>query len=84
MSSQFEIVESFKSPYSMFDVDWAPIDPTLLVTGNGDGSISVWKFPMEDKKSDRKALFNQRQHQKEVYSVNWEPSGMRMYHFLSG
>lgn len=83
MSSQFEIVESFKNNSTMFDVDWAPIDPSLLVTGNGDGSVSVWKYPMENKNMERKPVFNQRQHHKEVYSVNWEPSGMRMYHFLS-
>ncbi len=83
MSSQFEITEVFKNPTTMFDVDWSPIDPMLLVTGNGDGSVSVWKYPMTSRMSERKALLNQCQHKKEVYSVNWEPSGMRMYHFLS-
>ena len=84
LSSQFEIVESFKTPFSMFDVDWAPIDPSLLLTGNGDGSVSIWKYPLEKNGNERKALFNKREHHKEVYSVHWEPSGMRMYHFLSG
>ncbi len=83
LSSRFEIIESFKSNFSMFDVEWAPIDPTLLLTANGDGSVSIWKFPI-DKNGERKSIFSQRQHTKEVYSVNWEPSGMRMYHFLSG
>jgi len=83
MSSQFEIAEVFKNPTTMFDVDWSPVDPSLLVTGNGDGSVSVWKYPMTNRMSDRKALLNQSQHKKEVYSVHWEPSGMRTYHFLS-
>lgn len=83
MSSKFEIVESFKTPYSMFDVDWAPIDPSLLLTANGNGSISIWKYPLENKMFERKCLFNKQEHVKEVYSVHWEPSGMRMYHFLS-
>ncbi len=84
LSGNFSIVESFKSPVSMFDVDWSPNDPSLLVTGNGDGSVNVWKYPLPERARERKALFNQRQHNKEVYCVNWEPSGMRMYHFLSG
>ena len=81
LNSKFSIVDSFKCNYSMFDVEWAPIESSLLLTANGDGSVSIWKWPNEN---DRKPLFTQKQHNKEVYSINWEPSGMRMYHFLSG
>jgi peroxin-7 len=65
----------------LFDVDWSPIDPTLLLTANGDGSVAVWKW--ENGNGIRKPLFLQRQHNKEVYSAQWEPTGMRSYHFLS-
>ena len=34
LDSKFSIVESFRSVATLFDVDWSPVDPTLLLTGN--------------------------------------------------
>ena len=81
LNSKFSIVESYKSKCTMFDVDWSPSDTNMLLTGNGDGSISLWKWPAVH--FERKPMITQKSHNKEVYSVQWEPSGMRVYHFLS-
>jgi peroxin-7 len=88
LNSKFQINESFRSNVTMFDCDWSPVDPQLLLTANGDGSVSVWKWPNNNNNSttsanDRKSMLTQRQHSKEIYSVQWEPSGMRSYHFLT-
>ena len=81
VDSKFSIVESYRCKNGLFDVDWSPTDQSLLLTGNGDGSISLWKWPSVN--FERKAVASQKEHSKEVYSVQWEPSGMRAYHFLS-
>lgn len=74
LDSKFSIVESFKFNTSLFDVDWSPTDPSLLLTANGDGSIAIWKWPMTNS-VQRKPLHLLRQHNKEVYTAQWEPSG---------
>ena len=58
----------------MFDVDWNPVDKSLLATAGGDGSIAIWKWDIGNNK-ERKPQFIQKRHEKEVYSVQWEPSG---------
>lgn len=68
LNSKFQINESYRSNVSLFDVDWSPTDPTLLLTANGDGSVSVWRFP-SSQPFDRKPVLSQRQHTKEIYSV---------------
>ena len=68
LNSKFQINESFRCNFSLFDVDWSPTDPTLLLTANGDGSVSVWRWPTPNS-LDRKPIFTQRQHSKEIYSV---------------
>jgi len=68
----------------MFDCDWSPVDPSLILTANGDGSVSIWKYSLDGSNNDnRKSMLTQRQHTKEIYSAQWEPSGMRSYHFLT-
>ena len=75
LESKFAVIESFRLvDKSMFDVEWSPVDPALLVTANGDGSIAVWRFPPLNN-LDRKPVHLLRQHNKEVHSVKWEPSG---------
>lgn len=83
LDSKFSIVESYKANHTLFDLDWSPQDPTLLLTGNGDGSVSLWKYDINNNNNVRRPTFTTRNHAKEVYSVMWEPSGMRSYHFLS-
>lgn len=77
LESKFSVIESFRLTKSMFDVDWSPVDPALLLTANGDGSIAVWRWPALNN-LDRKPVHLLRQHNKEVYSVRWEPSGMKI------
>ena len=74
LDSKFTIVESFRSNNALFDVDWSPIDPGLLLTAGGDGSIAIWKWDIRSN-LERKPLYLQKEHAKEVYSVQWEPSG---------
>lgn len=74
LDSKFSIIESFKFNASLFDIDWSPTDPSLLLTANGDGSIAVWKWPLINP-LERRPLFVSKQHNKEVYSAQWEPSG---------
>ena len=83
LDSKFSIIESFKYKTCMFDLDWSPIDSSLILTANGDGTVGLWKFSQESA-LERKPVYLQKQHTKEVYSVQWEPSGMRSYHFASG
>lgn len=74
LESKFSVIESYRLNKSMFDVDWSPQDATLLLTANGDGSIAIWKFPAQNN-LERKPIYLLRQHNKEVYTVQWEPSG---------
>jgi WD40 repeat protein len=75
LESKFFILESLRSKPTLFDVDWSPVDPTLLLTASGDGYVSIWKWPLVNN-LERKPIHSQRQHGKEVYTVQWEPSGM--------
>ncbi len=68
LNSKFQINESYRSNVSLFDVDWSPTDPNLLLTANGDGAVSVWRYP-PTQPFDRKAIVSQRQHTKEINSV---------------
>lgn len=81
LESKFSIIESFRLNKSMFDFEWSPVDAGLLVTANGDGSIGIWKWPAVDN-IDRKPLHMLRQHNKEVCSVSWEPSGKILEFFF--
>jgi peroxin-7 len=82
LDSKFSIIESFRYKTCIFDVDWSPVDSSLILTANGDGTVALWKYPLINT-FERKPVFIQKKHNKEVYSVQWEPSGMRSYHFLS-
>jgi peroxin-7 len=78
LDSKFSIVESFKYKTCMFDLDWSPTDSSLLLTANGDGTVGLWKYPLINT-LERKPVFIQKQHSKEVYAVQWEPSGNYNY-----
>ncbi|XP_054714675.1 peroxisomal targeting signal 2 receptor-like [Uloborus diversus] len=58
----------------LFDVTWSECDPHLLVTSCGDGSIQLW---------DCMTTFEPKQfykiHEKEVYSVDWNPKNAYSY-----
>ena len=77
LDSKFTIIESFRSTNTLFDVDWSPIDQGLLCTAGGDGSIAIWKWDIRSN-VERKPQYKQKQHVKEVYSVQWEPSGITL------
>jgi peroxin-7 len=81
LDSKFAIVESYRTNHSLFDIDWSPIDQSLLLSGNGDGSVSVWKYDLNNNNNMRKPVFSNRHHNKEVYSVMWEPSGISIFLF---
>ncbi|CAF0705096.1 unnamed protein product [Brachionus calyciflorus] len=85
LESKFQIIDSFRFGATLFDIDWSSIDHHLILTGNGDGSIAIWKWPPVNNINpyDRKPIYVSKEHKKEVYSVQWEPSGMRSYHLLS-
>ena len=51
LASKLSIIESFKSNSSLFEVDWSPTEPNLLLTANGDGSISIWRWPFNNNKT---------------------------------
>lgn len=74
LDSKFSIVDVFRYNFSLFDVEWSPVDPSLLLTANGDGSVGIWKW-QPDSMVERKPIYLQKQHSKEVYSIQWEPSG---------
>jgi peroxin-7 len=82
-ASKFVIQDSYKFGVSIFDVDWSPVDRSLLLTGNGDGSIAVWRWPLPDTHRNTLPYIKSIQHQKEVYTVEWEPTAQRPYHFMS-
>ena len=74
IDSKFSIIESFRNNSTLFDVDWSPVEQDLLLTAGGDGSIHLWKWNNR-MNFERKPQFIKKDHLKEVYSVQWEPSG---------
>lgn len=82
-ASKFTVNDSLRFPVSIFDVDWSPIDRNLLVTGNGDGSIAVWRWPRVSNDLNSLPYVKTQKHEKEVYNVQWETTGSYQYHFLS-
>ena len=81
IDSKFSIIESFRCNKTLFDVEWSPVDKDLLLSAGGDGSIAIWKWD-QNRNIERKPQFIQKQHTKEVYSVQWEPSGIKFIIFF--
>jgi peroxin-7 len=83
-ASKFTVNDSYRFTSTLFDIDWSPVDKHLLCTGNGDGSVAVWRYPLPRNLRVVTPFVKATEvHQKEVYSVQWEPNGNQQYHFLS-
>ncbi|KFM57129.1 Peroxisomal targeting signal 2 receptor, partial [Stegodyphus mimosarum] len=58
----------------LFDVTWSEVNPQLLVTSCGDGSIQLWDYV-----SSVEPVAFYKIHEKEVYSIDWNPKNNYPY-----
>ncbi|KAF5299789.1 hypothetical protein FQR65_LT19455 [Abscondita terminalis] len=59
-------LQNFKWTDGLFDCVWSEVDPMLLVTASGDGSLQLWNLANSTASPQ---IFHE--HIKEVYSVDW-------------
>lgn len=64
--SSIKILSTTEFSDGLFDVTWSEVNPQLLVTSCGDGSIQLWDYVT----SPEPVAFY-KIHEKEVYSVDW-------------
>ncbi|XP_015914535.1 peroxisomal targeting signal 2 receptor [Parasteatoda tepidariorum] len=65
---EFKVVTTRDYSDGLFDVTWSELNEQLLVTSCGDGSIQIWDYV-----SAADPVTHYRIHEKEVYSVEWNP-----------
>ncbi|CAL1273922.1 unnamed protein product [Larinioides sclopetarius] len=58
----------------LFDVTWSEVNPQLVVTSCGDGSIQIWDIYVSPN-----PVSVYRIHDKEVFSVEWNPQNSYTY-----
>ena len=75
LDSKFSVVESFRSSVTLYDVEWSPLDKSLLLTANADGSVAIWLYDSAIRVNQSKPIFQSWRHKKETYAIQWEPSG---------
>ncbi|CAF1047800.1 unnamed protein product [Adineta steineri] len=61
---------SFNWSDALFDVSFVETDPSLIVTGSGDGSILIWKL----NHTNSSPFVSLREHNREVWCVHWSES----------
>ncbi|KAG8191840.1 hypothetical protein JTE90_022829 [Oedothorax gibbosus] len=61
-------------PEGLYDVTWSELNPNLLVTSCCDGSIQIW-----DYLNSHAPVAYYKIHEKEVYSVDWNPQNAFPY-----
>ena len=75
LDSKFSVVESYRSNVTLYDVEWSPLDNSILLTANGDGSVAIWLYDSAIRVNQSKPIFQKKCHKKETYAIQWEPSG---------
>jgi peroxin-7 len=83
IASKFEITEHYKSANYLNDVQWSPAEGNILLTACSDGSVNLWNYSSDSFNQNRRPYVSETKHTRQVESIQWEPSGMRSYHFLS-
>ncbi|GFU28157.1 peroxisomal targeting signal 2 receptor [Nephila pilipes] len=73
-SKQISIMTTRDWTDGLFDVTWSEVNPQLLVTSCGDGSIQIWDICISPNPVATYKIHNQ-----EVYSVEWNPQNAYTY-----
>lgn len=63
------VVKSATWNDGLFDVCWSELDENICATAGGDGSLHLWNQDVSEP------LAVKREHEKEVYSVDWSHKG---------
>ncbi|GFR15632.1 peroxisomal targeting signal 2 receptor [Trichonephila clavata] len=73
-SKQVNVITTRDYTDGLFDLSWSEINPQVIVTSCGDGSIQIW-----DLNFSPAPVANYNIHNQEVYSVEWNPQNCYPY-----